>query len=134
MIWSQAQAIIVPADIDNCGTMARMFVPNIRADVRAEHRPQVIDQRLRRGRVAPRRVQDEVEPVLPIQLVDRRHEAVLVVVVDDERLLGLESGFGKPRRVVEDCVPPSMGRQLGEVLPPDDVVRAAGLLKLRENV
>src|SRR5438876_10793750 len=85
----------------------------------------------------PRRVEDQVEPEISVETVDRGHEAVLVGVVELERhdkALPLQLGLLEPTGVADDNGAPTLLVQLGQILASDEIVCAARVLDLVEQL
>ena len=73
-ISEAAQAMMVPPDIAVCGTNARMFRPNF------SRRYMMIDWVA--AIAPPRRVQDQVEAIVVVDLVKSAHESIAIFIPD----------------------------------------------------
>ena len=70
-------------------------------DVVAEHLFQIVHKGFGGGHTAAARVEKEIQPLVPVHLVDTGHEAVLVFIVDFD---ALDARLCQEARVVSDHV------------------------------
>src|SRR5581483_5843175 len=85
----------------------------------------------RGGGLAARSVQDEIEALLAVELVNDGHEAIFVGIID---LLAPNSWLLESARVIDDNVSFGDLVQALQIIPADNIIRAAFNLDLVQQV